>query len=90
MPQEFCDYMTYCRNLKFDEKPDYVYLEKMFKELAVKLEYHNDHLFDWTLLRYTKTILEQQQQQVENGEDNNAQGMAPRATVIANTANEVC
>ncbi|KAL6943909.1 serine/threonine protein kinase [Hanseniaspora uvarum] len=87
LPQEFCDYMTYCRNLKFDEKPDYVYLEKMFKELAVKLEYHNDHLFDWTLLRYTKTILEQQQQQVENGEDNNAQGMAPRATVIANTAN---
>ncbi|KAL6929613.1 serine/threonine protein kinase [Hanseniaspora valbyensis] len=99
LPQEFCDYMNYCRNLKFDEKPDYTYLEKLFKELAVKLEYHNDHLFDWTLLRYTKTILEQQQQQQDlkqkqqqtqdvNGEDsgNNSQA-APRAAVIANTVN---
>ncbi|OEJ85126.1 Casein kinase I HRR25 [Hanseniaspora osmophila] len=63
LPQEFVDYMKYCRNLNFDDRPDYLYLERLFKDLAVKLEYHNDHLFDWTLLRYTKTMLEQQQQQ---------------------------
>ncbi|KAH3903463.1 related to casein kinase-1 hhp1 [Saccharomycodes ludwigii] len=63
LPVEFVQYMQYCRNLTFDDRPDYIYLERLFKDLAVKLEYHNDHLFDWTLLRYTKTMLEQQQQQ---------------------------
>ncbi|XBW34804.1 hypothetical protein QEN19_000370 [Hanseniaspora menglaensis] len=98
LPEEFCEYMKYCRNLKFDEKPDYTYLERLFKELAVKLEYHNDHLFDWTLLRYTKTILEQQQQQEDHKQQQQVGGpkeeiaenddqIAPRAAVIANTVN---
>jgi molybdopterin converting factor small subunit len=29
-PEEFNKYLTYCRNLKFEEKPDYSYLKKLF------------------------------------------------------------
>lgn len=32
-PNEFRDYMSYCKNLKYDEKPDYAYLKKIFKDL---------------------------------------------------------
>ena len=32
-PEEFNKYMTYCRKLKFTEKPDYVYLRNLFKNL---------------------------------------------------------
>lgn len=60
LPQEFAEFMLYCRNLKFDERPDYLYLARLFKDLSIKLEYHNDHLFDWTMLRYTKAMVEKQ------------------------------
>nr|4XH0_A Chain A, Similar to uniprot/P29295 Saccharomyces cerevisiae YPL204w HRR25 [Nakaseomyces glabratus]4XHG_A Chain A, Similar to uniprot/P29295 Saccharomyces cerevisiae YPL204w HRR25 [Nakaseomyces glabratus]4XHH_A Chain A, Similar to uniprot/P29295 Saccharomyces cerevisiae YPL204w HRR25 [Nakaseomyces glabratus] len=60
LPLEFSEYMNYCRNLKFDERPDYLYLARLFKDLSIKLEYHNDHLFDWTMLRYTKAMVEKQ------------------------------
>jgi hypothetical protein len=32
-PDEFVRYLTYVKNLKFDEKPDYNFLRNMFKEL---------------------------------------------------------
>lgn len=31
LPLEFRHYLTYCRNRKFDEKPDYEHLRKMFR-----------------------------------------------------------
>lgn len=31
-PIAFESYITYCKNLKFDEKPDYSYLRNIFKE----------------------------------------------------------
>ncbi|CCK70865.1 uncharacterized protein KNAG_0F01980 [Huiozyma naganishii CBS 8797] len=64
IPLEFAEYMNYCRNLTFDEKPDYLYLARLFKDLSIKLEYHNDHLFDWTMLRYTKAMVEKQRELV--------------------------
>ncbi|CEP62453.1 serine/threonine protein kinase HRR25 LALA0_S05e05996g [Lachancea lanzarotensis] len=60
LPVEFVEYMRYCRNLRFDERPDYLYLARLFKDLSIKLDYHNDHLFDWTMLRYTKAMIEKQ------------------------------
>ena len=32
-PPEFVTYLTYCRNLRFDERPDYAYLKNLFKDL---------------------------------------------------------
>lgn len=73
LPMEFVEYMRYCRNLRFDERPDYMYLARLFKDFFIKLEYHNDHLFDWTMLRYTKAMIDKQggaqalEQKDENG-----------------------
>ena len=35
-PVEFTNYLTYCRNLKFEEKPDYEYLKNLVKGLMKK------------------------------------------------------
>lgn len=48
-PQEFAIYLNYCRNLKFDEKPDYGFLRKLFKDLFFLKGYEYDYLYDWLL-----------------------------------------
>lgn len=35
-PQEFITYFQYCRSLRFDDKPDYSYLRKLFRDLFVR------------------------------------------------------
>jgi len=47
IPEEFVTYMDYCRNLKFDEKPDYSYLRRLFKDLFNRHGYEYDYVFDW-------------------------------------------
>jgi hypothetical protein len=49
LPEEFIQYMNYCRNLKFEDRPDYSYLRKLFKDLFYKLGYEYDYVFDWML-----------------------------------------
>jgi hypothetical protein len=35
-PEEFSSYVNYCKNLKFDEKPDYIYLKRLFKDVLIQ------------------------------------------------------
>ena len=42
--------MAYCRNLKFEEKPDYNYLRKEFKDLFNKRGYEYDYVYDCNIL----------------------------------------
>ena len=35
-PLEFSTYFQYCRSLRFDDKPDYGYLRKIFRDLFVR------------------------------------------------------
>lgn len=42
--------MNYCRNLKFEDKPDYSFLKKLFKERFVKEGYEHDYVYDWILI----------------------------------------
>jgi casein kinase I family protein HRR25 len=42
--------MSYCRSLKFEEKPDYNHLRRMFKDLFNRMGYEYDYNYDWTLL----------------------------------------
>ncbi|CAD8163372.1 unnamed protein product [Paramecium pentaurelia] len=48
MPEEFSIYLNYCKSLKFEERPDYVWLRKLFKDLYGRMKYPNDNLFDWS------------------------------------------
>ena len=40
--------MHYTRSLKFEDRPDYSFLKKMFKELMIKKNLEYDYVFDWT------------------------------------------
>ena len=35
-PMEFVTYFQYCRSLRFDDKPDFSYLRKMFRDLFAR------------------------------------------------------
>eukprot|EP01016_Furgasonia_blochmanni_P043935 TRINITY_DN6046_c0_g1_i11.p1 TRINITY_DN6046_c0_g1~~TRINITY_DN6046_c0_g1_i11.p1 ORF type:complete len:493 (-),score=90.65 TRINITY_DN6046_c0_g1_i11:171-1649(-) len=47
-PNEFGQYLTYCRNLRFEDKPDYNYLRNMLRDLFTKSGYEYDYIYDWT------------------------------------------
>jgi len=60
-PVEFATFLNYCRSLRFDDKPDYIYLRRLFRELFARRTYSQDFVFDWTILSH-----EQQQNQFAN------------------------
>ncbi|XP_042065154.1 casein kinase 1-like protein 10 isoform X1 [Salvia splendens] len=51
-PSEFLSYFHYCRSLRFEDKPDYSYLRRLFRELFIREGYQFDYVFDWTILKY--------------------------------------
>ena len=55
---------AYCRNLRFDEKPDYPYLRKLLKDLFVRSGYELDYVYDWNLIAEEK-----KKKEVENKDD---------------------
>ena len=48
-PTEFATYITYCKGLHFDQRPDYDYLKKMFRDSFNRLAYRWDYMYDWLL-----------------------------------------
>ncbi|KAJ6351392.1 hypothetical protein OIU78_007331 [Salix suchowensis] len=51
-PSEFTSYFHYCRSLRFEDKPDYSYLKRLFRDLFIREGYQFDYVFDWTILKY--------------------------------------
>jgi len=50
-PAEFAMYLNYCRGLRFEEVPDYMYLRQLFRILFRTLNHQYDYTFDWTMLK---------------------------------------
>lgn len=48
-PPEFATYLSYTRALRFEDRPDYSYLKRMFKDLFFRENYQYDFVFDWAL-----------------------------------------
>jgi len=48
-PSEFRSYFEYCRSLRFEDRPDYAYLKRLFKELFYRKGFQYDNMFDWTV-----------------------------------------
>ena len=67
LPMEFASYMNYCRSLRFEDRPDYSHLRKMFKELLQKEGHDYDHAFDWVILN-EKLVDQSVLALVDNGE----------------------
>eukprot|EP00919_Chromeraceae_sp_WS-2016_P050079 GHVR01118775.1.p1 GENE.GHVR01118775.1~~GHVR01118775.1.p1 ORF type:complete len:287 (+),score=30.02 GHVR01118775.1:68-928(+) len=53
-PFEFMTYLNYCRSLRFEDRPDYAYLRRLFKDLFFREGYMYDFVFDWTILNYDR------------------------------------
>ena len=44
---EFATYVHYCKTLRFEDRPDYSFLRKNFKDLMAKENLEYDYVFDW-------------------------------------------
>ena len=49
-PREFADFLEICKNLKYDERPDYERLRNLFDNIMKKENYRYDYIYDWTTL----------------------------------------
>ncbi|CAN8326298.1 unnamed protein product [Cochlearia groenlandica] len=54
-PPEFASYFQYCRSLRFEDKPDYSYLRRLFRDLFIREGYQFDYVFDWTALKHPQS-----------------------------------
>ena len=50
-PGEFRNYFDHVRSLRFDDRPDYDYLKRLFRELFFRKGYCYDNIFDWDALQ---------------------------------------
>jgi len=85
-PNEFAIYLNYTRSLRFDDKPDYSYLRKIFRDLFVREGFQYDYVFDWTVYKYQKNaqaIAEatKQTQNDDTDKDNRRHASATNAAV---------
>ncbi|KAK4365032.1 hypothetical protein RND71_016390 [Anisodus tanguticus] len=55
LPVEFASYLHYCHSLTFDQRPDYGFLKRLFRDLFLREGYKMDYVFDWTILKYQQT-----------------------------------
>ena len=53
-PSEFRLYFEHIRNLRFDDRPDYDYLKKTFRDLFFSKGYTYDNLFEWDIVSSAK------------------------------------
>lgn len=67
LPREFLDYMNYIKTLRFDDKPDYSYLRKIFRDLFKRENYRYDYVFDWTLYKFQQEK-QREQSKINGGE----------------------
>jgi serine/threonine protein kinase len=85
-PVEFMTYMNYCRALRFEDKPDYNYLRRLFKELFAREGFDPELPFDWV------KILEEQafNEQIEglSGPPPRVSGKAQRDLLLTGNLND--
>lgn len=53
---EFTTFMNYARGLRFEERPDYAYLKRMYKDLFFRESYQYDFIYDWTILNFVSVM----------------------------------
>jgi casein kinase 1 len=69
LPPEIGVYLTYCRSLRFEEKPDYPYLRRLFRDLFYREGYHPDFVYDWTIKKHQQEKAQQVPRPVAGPED---------------------
>lgn len=85
-PNEFAIYLNYTRSLRFDDKPDYSYLRKIFRDLFVREGFQYDYVFDWTVYKYQKNAQAIAQAAGNQEEDDKARATRATAGTAARAA----
>ena len=75
-PAEFAMYLNYCRGLRFEEAPDYMYLRQLFRILFRTLNHQYDYTFDWTMLKQKAA------QQAASSSGQGQQAQTPQASKL--------
>lgn len=47
LPEEFERVLKYCRGLRFEDRPEYSYIRKIFKDLRKKENLMDDDYYEW-------------------------------------------
>ncbi|VDK70271.1 unnamed protein product [Litomosoides sigmodontis] len=47
LPDQFATVLNYCRALKFDDEPNYLFIRQLFRDLFQSMNYKEDWNFDW-------------------------------------------
>ncbi|KAK9102534.1 hypothetical protein Sjap_019788 [Stephania japonica] len=79
-PTEFASYFHYCRSLRFDDKPDYAYLKRIFRDLFIREGFQFDYVFDWTILKYQQSQIATPPARTLAPPVGTSSGMAPAMT----------
>ena len=56
LPDEFAEMINYARSLRFEERPDYAYLKRIFKELFTRERLQGDQVYDWIIINAVRNI----------------------------------
>ncbi|CAG9539098.1 unnamed protein product [Cercopithifilaria johnstoni] len=57
LPTQFATVLNYCRALKFDDEPNYLFIRQLFRDLFKSLNYKEDWNFDWVSCYYSERQL---------------------------------
>ncbi|KAL3368830.1 hypothetical protein AABB24_009575 [Solanum stoloniferum] len=76
-PNEFASYFHYCRSLRFEDKPDYAYLKRIFRDLFIREGFQFDYVFDWTILKYQQSQIAAPPSQLLGTGAGTSSGMPP-------------
>jgi hypothetical protein len=49
-------FFDHVKNLNFDDRPDYDYLKRLFRELFFRKGFSYDNMFDWELKELSKNL----------------------------------
>lgn len=69
---EFRSYFEHVASLRFDERPDYDYLKRLFRELFFRRGFSYDNMFDWEVLSQRGSL----EEEARVGVDADAGGVA--------------
>ena len=62
IPSEFAEYLSYTKNLKFDETPDYNMMRGLFTRCAKSEKFAYDGQFDWFLTKEQRQAMREGKQ----------------------------
>jgi len=85
-PGVFTSYLNYCMALRFEDRPDYAYLRRLFKDLFLREGYVNDFMFDWSQpaaiagIAGSSPVVDEQQVAGEDVANKQSQSSDKRAT----------